>query len=71
MELSSIEDVLMELPEVQHAIVQVQDFNTESVLVTYLVTHSGRDLNIKSLQQVLRSKLFSYQVPSHFVFMDS
>ncbi|WP_138676628.1 non-ribosomal peptide synthetase, partial [Pseudoalteromonas aurantia] len=70
-ELSSIEDVLMELPEVQHAIVQVQDFNTESVLVTYLVTHSGRDLNIKSLQQVLRSKLFSYQVPSHFVFMDS
>ncbi|BBN83066.1 hypothetical protein PA25_30510 [Pseudoalteromonas sp. A25] len=70
-ELSGIEEVLMELSEVKHAIVKLQQVNSEAALVAYVVTNSGRELNEKSLQQALRNKLFSYQIPSHFMFMES
>jgi amino acid adenylation domain-containing protein len=70
-ELREIEALLETHPNVQEAVVVVQDIaNAEKQLVGYVVARAACDLCIGELREYLRGKLSAYMVPGVIVLLD-
>jgi non-ribosomal peptide synthetase-like protein len=70
-ELSEIEAVLLELPEILAAAVTVrEDLPGVPQLVAYLVTHSAQPLDEPTTRSALRSRLPAYMMPAIFEVLD-
>ena len=70
-ELGEIESALMELPQIDQAVVTVREENEEdSRLVGYLVCLDNKELDSGKLRSYLTQLLPSYMVPSTFVKLE-
>lgn len=70
-ELSEIEDHLLQLPGLKNAVVLTdQDESGDKLLSAYIVTHEGGELFLEAIQKNLAQSLPDYMVPQAFVFMD-
>jgi amino acid adenylation domain-containing protein len=70
-ELSEIEDLLAQQPEVERVLVSVHKTPTaEDQLIAHIVPASGKTGSVENLRRVLRQNLPGYMVPAHFIFLD-
>ena len=70
-EISEIEAVLLQFPDITDAVVISQENTTgDTQLIAYLVTHSEH-LSPSTIRQFLQNKLPSYMIPTRFVFLES
>ena len=70
-EVSEIEDALVQQPEVEGAVVCPREApNHDTQLVAYVVLHAGRNCTAETLRRVLRSTLPGYMMPASFVFLE-
>lgn len=70
-EVSEIEDALVNQPEVEGAVVCTREaLNHDTQLVAYVVLRAGRMCPPETLRRVLRSTLPGYMVPGSFVFLE-
>ena len=71
-ELGEIEAGLRQQPEIQDAVVIVQeDENGEKQLVAFVISGQELSPDVSTLQRFLRASLPEYMVPSNFVFLES
>ena len=71
-ELGEIEASLSRMEEVLEAIVMArEDAHGEKRLVTYVVGHSGRAVDVEALRGALGRELPDYMVPAAFVVLDA
>lgn len=69
-ELGEIEATLCQHPQVQEAVVLLQEHPTGGPrLIAYIVSLPGREANVPALQQFLRMHLPSYMLPTEFVLL--
>lgn len=69
-ELSEIEAVLNEHPEVREAVVVArEDSNSHKRLVAYVVQQKEPQIRVKDLRDHVKNKLPDHMVPSHFVLL--
>lgn len=70
-ELSEIQDSLMQQKEVAGAIVSVHTTPAgEAQLVAHIVPETGRLCTAETLRRALRRSLPGYMIPAHFLFLD-
>jgi len=68
-ELGEIEQALLAQDEITQVLVMVQEFQGESILVSYLVTEMA--INKSAIRNSLGKRLPDYMVPSHYVVLDA
>ncbi|MFL6261090.1 MAG: amino acid adenylation domain-containing protein [Thermoanaerobaculia bacterium] len=70
-ELGEVEVALARLAGVHAAVVTAQEVAGEKRLVGYVVPADGAELSASDLRAGLREVLPEYEVPAHFVFLDT
>ena len=74
-ELGEVETALSQYPDVQEAVVLVQEETTGKRLVAYIVPKkdnpSQKEIDVRAVQAFLKEKLPNYMVPSAFVTLDA
>jgi amino acid adenylation domain-containing protein len=70
-EISEIENILLEQPEVQAAAVSARkEASEDTQLVAHIVVHADQNANAETLRCALRKTLPGHMVPAHFIFHD-
>jgi amino acid adenylation domain-containing protein len=70
-ELSEIEDVLAQPPEVENVFVSARTMPNGNVqLVAYVILRAGRNCTAEILRHALRQTLPTYMIPAHFIFLE-
>jgi amino acid adenylation domain-containing protein len=70
-ETSEIENALMQLAEVERAVVSAHPTAAgEAQLIAHVIPRAGLIGNAENLRRALRKNLPGYMIPAHFIFLD-
>ncbi len=70
-ELGEVEAQLLAFNSVHQAVVVAKKYNQENILVAYIITSKGSELNIEDIRQKLFLKLPVFMLPKEFIVMNS
>lgn len=70
-ELSEIEEVLAQQPDMENVFVSARTApNGETQIVAHVIPRAGRNCTAETLRRALRQTLPAYMMPAHFVFLE-
>ena len=70
-QLAEIEQQLVQLNEIEQAVVIATKLNNDTLLTAYYITNKKSTVTAESIRHELRSKLPAYMLPQHYIALDT